>query len=111
MQLSKEQIDVLQKVNSSDLPLDLDSYNSNQVLIDLEKKGLIDYDPEYDESIQLIGLKRIYLTQAGKNELSIYINNKKNAFKTSFAYPLITNKISGTIGAVIGSIITYFFMK
>lgn len=111
MQLSKEQIDVLQKVNSNDLPLDLDSYNSNQVLIYLEKKGLVDYEPEYDENIQLIGLKRIYLTQTGKNELSIYINNKKNVFKTSFTYPLITNTISGAIGAVIGSIITYFFMK
>ncbi|MCI1699435.1 hypothetical protein [Liquorilactobacillus nagelii] len=111
MQLSKEQIDVLQKVESNNLPLDLDSYNSNQILMDLERKGLVDYEPEYDESIQLTGLKRIYLTQTGKNELSIHINNEKSAFKTTFTYPLITNTISGVIGIIIGSAITYFFMK
>lgn len=53
----------------------------------------------------------VSLTAKGDNELSAYLDSEKSSFKNNFSYPLITNSISGVVGAVIGSFITYLLMK
>lgn len=110
MSISRKQAEILKSVDVNGKKLASQLYDDkNKILLDLFDKKYI--SPVVDSVDGELKAVDVSLTAKGDNELSAYLDNEKNSFKNNFSYPLITNSISGVVGAVIGSFITYLLMK
>ena len=116
MELSKEEIKLLELVKNNDISLDPDYYYDNLKLQNLiHKKKLIvaDMASEKDEDDFSTGLHPIKysLTVDGENELSKSLELRKENRRKGLYYPLLTNSISAVIGLILGALATYLKMK
>lgn len=112
MELSKEEIKILQSVRDKSIPTGVDDYYNNEILQGLmHTKGLVIGTMGIDEKTEALYPESYELTTKGQNELSIALQKRNENRRKAFLYPTINSLISGIIGIIIGILATYLKMK